>query len=1011
MADDFLTYEQAVGAPSEGDTLSYEQAAGGSEKPSGMLSRAPDEGYLSGLMKGATTATISGLAQIPGQFGNLRETSKMLSGALLEKAGIPREQIERNRQLYAGPADLMPTGAEIAKPILGVTGEYEPESYAGKLGMTGLETALSMLGPGSGSVKLGQRALSRGLPAAEREVPKLGFEALKETAKMAPSGFLPGVAAQAAYDVTGNPLYGFGAAILAGGAQPAGLKAAEKLTTPIVRPILEDIPGLKQRFAGERRRMAGEKLEGMASDIEGVRAGLWPEKGPVPQEIVPGSKPTLGQVTGDIGFLEAERQARTADSEPFNLLEAEQNAARRQALQAIPKPDAEAMKVTELVTNQARALEQGLEQAETQLQLDAVRRAEALGERMPPEELGETLRRSIEGVREDVKKQVSELYKAVDPEGTISLVVRPVREEVTDIVSKIDPYGSPINENEARIYGKIAEMPDVLPFKSLVELDKDITQSMKEAGIAGQGISRERLIETKSAVQKAINNAIENQEAYEAAAVKRGEMAADDTVEARVRAWVDQFQRERAGEAPPATPEPLQPSFDPEAAGRLTEAKEAFKDYATTYRSQPVQGAIKTTGFNGQYQIPSGAVPGRAVVTGGRGYEAAKAFIDAAKSSADSIFAVRETLLNDLRGRVRDGVLTPNAINAWKTKFDGALRAFDEYQPGFANSFDDAANAADRLAEFGAQRKATEEAFQKSAAAKFLGAADATEVEARVANILRNEKTGVSQMRDLVSQIKTDPAALEGLRKAAADWIVRKMSNVAEAATFNEKLLSSAGFQKLVRDSSPVLQQLFTTEQMNTLRAVAKDLERADRSVQATRIKGSPGTAKDVKQFFKKGAEGLRDTGILFGMFEIVKDATERGGIAGALTTGIPLAGLYGFKYWRGTGVEKVQNLVRDALLDPGLARQLLTEVPRDKLPARANIVGKALQKSFYQPSETKKDEREEYAKGGKVYPAKKMSHMERAAAKAFNDIANETKPLMDVPDEHIAHALGMAAV
>lgn len=67
-------------------------------------------------------------------------------------------------------------------------------------------------------------------------------------------------------------------------------------------------------------------------------------------------------------------------------------------------------------------------------------------------------------------------------------MVRPVREDITDIVSKIDPYGSPINENEARIYGKIAEMPDVLPFKSLVELDKDITQSMKEAGIAGQGI-------------------------------------------------------------------------------------------------------------------------------------------------------------------------------------------------------------------------------------------------------------------------------------------------------------------------------------------------------------------------------------------------------------------------------------------------------------------------------------------------------------------------------------------
>ena len=266
-------------------------------------------------------------------------------------------------------------------------------------------------------------------------------------------------------------------------------------------------------------------------------------------------------------------------------------------------------------------------------------------------------------------------------------------------------------------------------------------------------------------------------------------------------------------------------------------------------------------------------------------------------------------------------------------------------------------------------------------------------------------------MRDLVSQVKVDPAALEGLRKAAADWLVRKMSNVAEAGTSGEKLLASGNFQKLVRDLSPALDQLFTPEQMNTIRAVANDLARADRSVSANRIKGSPGTAKDVKQFFKKNAENIKETGLLFAMFEIVKDAAERGGVQSAMTVGVPLAAGYGFKYWRGTGLEKVQNLVRDAFLDPALARQLLMEVPKNKVPTRAEIVGKALQRSLYQPSETRKEKRGEFAKGGKVYPAKKMSHMERAAAKAFNDIANETKPLMDVPDEHIAHALGMAAV
>lgn len=52
--------------------------------------------------------------------------------------------------------------------------------------------------------------------------------------------------------------------------------------------------------------------------------------------------------------------------------------------------------------------------------------------------------------------------------------------------------------------------------------------------------------------------------------------------------------------------------------------------------------------------------------------------------------------------------------------------------------------------------------------------------------------------------------------------------------------------------------------------------------------------------------------------------------------------------------------------------------------------------------------DREERSKGGKVYPAKRLTALERAARRAYNDIANESKPIMDMPDEHVAHALHM---
>lgn len=1009
MDDDLIPYEHAFDIkPSKQDDLIPYETAVGSSQPSGMLSRAPDEGYLSGLAKGATTATIQGLSALPGMFGNLRETSKALSGSVLEKMGVPREEIERNRRLYSGPADFLPTGEDISKPILGVTGAYEPESYLGKLGMTGLETSLSMLGPGGGAVKLGQRALSRALPAAERAVPKLGFEALKETAKMAPAGFFPGVAGQAAYDVTGDPLYAFGASILAGGAQPA----AKRATEATFRPVLEDIPYFGRGYAGERGRMAGEVLQKTASQPEKVKETLFPESGPAPETIVEGSRPTLGQVTGDIGLLEAERTLRTKETEPFNILEAEQNAARVRALGTIPTAGAESMKVVDLVSRQSQQLNKSLEQAENALIQDAISKADKLGSQIAPEQLGQFLRNSIEEVRKDVQKNVSELYQAVDPEGTMALIATPVRDKVTNIVKNIDPYGSPINENETRIYGKITNMPDVLPFRSLIELDKDITQSMKEAKIAGQGISRERLIEAKTAVQDAINNAIEYQEAYEAAAVQRGEIAPEQTVEARVRDWVNQFQREKTGEAAPIESETLQPRMDEEAAARLREAKEAHKQYATTYRAEPIEGAIKTTGFEGQYKVLPGAVPGKAIVKGPTGFDTAKAFIKASKASPDAIFAMKESLLNDLRGRLKSGPLNTQKINSWKSDFNGALRALDEQVPGFSRSFDDAAKAADKLAEFGAQRKATEEAFQKQTLAKFLGATDATEVENRVAKILRNKESGVTEMRNLVSQVSKDPAALEGLRKATADWIVSNMTTTAEAATSGQKLLSAGNFQKMVSGTDSVLSQVFTKEQMNTLRAIAKDMERANRINQATRVAASPGSAKDwFKAVWNKVPETFKTTSLFAGMVAGLMKAYDAGGLQAVALIGVPLAAEEGFRHWRGTGMDKVQSLVKEGLLNPTIGRQLLMNVPTKQLSARKEIFGRALQKSLYQPSDVSGDKREEYAKGGKVYPAKKMSHMERAAAKAFNDIANETKPLMDVPDEHIAHALGMAAV
>jgi hypothetical protein len=58
-------------------------------------------------------------------------------------------------------------------------------------------------------------------------------------------------------------------------------------------------------------------------------------------------------------------------------------------------------------------------------------------------------------------------------------------------------------------------------------------------------------------------------------------------------------------------------------------------------------------------------------------------------------------------------------------------------------------------------------------------------------------------------------------------------------------------------------------------------------------------------------------------------------------------------------------------------------------------------------------DKRERRADGGKVdkrdYPAKKLNRMEKALARAQKALAEETKPIMSLDDNHVAQALHIA--
>ncbi len=160
-------------------------------------------------------------------------------------------------------------------------------------------------------------------------------------------------ASQGVRDAGGGPLLQALAGFV-GGATPYGLvegtKALARGSRALVEPFTE---------AG-RNQVVGRTLNQTASDPVKAQANLAAAK-----EIVPGSKPTVAEVSKDYGLISAQRAARTRSPEEFALRSSQQNTARQEYLDvaakdqpaltaAITRRDKVTTNLRELAFNQAK---------------------------------------------------------------------------------------------------------------------------------------------------------------------------------------------------------------------------------------------------------------------------------------------------------------------------------------------------------------------------------------------------------------------------------------------------------------------------------------------------------------------------------------------------------------------------------------------------------------------------------------------------------------------------------
>lgn len=994
----------------------------GNEKP---LQNRPDDTLASGAGKNLATSSIKGLSHIPGAGGDARDMANYVLGRVQGWIqGRPSDQVLKEnadkdsdlwRTIDANPVlrtnplvnlFRLPSGADIARPVLQQTGEYKPTTPEGRLGAAGVETGLAMAGPGGAT--RGFKAVDEGANAL-----RIAREISKGGAKAVPGGTVAGAIGDEATQVTGDPLAGMAASTL--------VPTAAAVAKPVIRPLVEPfVPSMRQPAAN---RILTKSATDPAAALDTL------DKRPAK----PGE--TLGEATLDPGILQAEKGALNT-SDHFRAALAERDAARAEqrktAIEGIAPP-ADQMAPVKLFRQRLEDIDQATQDTVDRATAQAKAAHQAVPDAKPFDATGEVLRNIISEADKAKGAEVSRLYQAIDPDGTLSLVTSGPREAAAAMHKAFDPMVSEPNL-ATPIIAKMTNLPGVMPFQKLMELDKTITSKMAEAARSGDRVGHGQLVELKGSVQSAIDNAIENQVKWQQGAVARGELAPENTVESKIKSWVSGWAADRDAVANSATgthrgqstssgrPSNIEggegvpgakPNFDDGATERLAAAKAGHAERAQTFRQDPIAPVLKTTGFSGQYAMPAAKVPAAAFPKGDIGYSNARAFLKAAGDNPDALSALQDTAVSRLREAMPEGELTPKALAKWKQDYAPALKAIDERAPGFSDRFADAAKATDALEQATLGRKNAIADAQTGSAAKFLKLTNPSEIGDTLMGMVK-AKNGPTQIRDLFDAMWQSPdvAAIDGIlgaRHALTKTILRDHQNA-------DGMLSGAKLRNFITDNQAALEAAYGKDGAGVLGKLAEDAERYQQAAGIQRSKlGSDSFANFMRWAKEKGGGHAADLsiGIAFanGLAEAVLHG-EPGPVMGALALGGAKAAL---SKLRANGVHKINDLVEMGMTNPEVGKAMM----RSALDAKGQFntealaaLAKSVARASAENETLQEHSRIGRAAGGKVSKvdyATKATQLLRIAEKAKKAHGRSTESLLKYPDQLIAGALRLA--
>ena len=684
-------------------------------------------------------------------------------------------------------------------------------------------------------------------------------------------------------------------------------------------------------------------------------------------QLVRGSAPTTAQVAQTPGAAALEKVHRTATPEPFLAREQAQNNARTASIQSLAPTDAQPGAVGQFFRQQLSDLDQQGQQAIAQARGGVQSATGALGGAGEPATYGADIRGALSTADAAQAQKASRLWQAVDPDGSLTLPLGAVQQTARDLLKDMRPgLGDVTGGQELQILNGAAGLPDVVPFRDAQRLRSNIGFAERALRVQpGNEQSLRRLGMVKGALDDAIANAAETAAqsdpgvAGRLAALNdtglvagpdglanpgqgvRGSLPGGNSGPSGASALPQRAGSSNAGNGPTGLggsdsslaagaavegqSSPLTANFDAGAADRYAAARQATLERKQTFGQGPIGRVLQGGKYGEQYAVPNADVPTRIFTGSPAEPEQVQKFIGAVGQQQAAEIG-RNVLANDLRQRgivKPDGTLDAGRFATWQSKRQPTLSQF----PGLSDQFANARAAQETLDTVEAAHRQAIRDFQSSAASHFIS--DDPLVAVRKAFSSGNPTETFGQ---LAKQVRGNADAEAGLKRAVVDYIVEKARSATPSGE-SEDFLKPAVFRNFIRQNSGALKSLFGGQGVQNLDMVAADLRRQAQRVTATA--GSDTAANVVK--LQKTGMGLKEGAHLTALAVIGDQLGEavghafggaHAGLAGMVAGPLAAGAGYLVHSLRQSGIRTVNDLVREAMLNPNLARELMARVP-----------------------------------------------------------------------------------